>query len=141
MDIKTDLQLNQFAQNLLPIEEILASFSTLDASLKNTYLNNLVDLIIQSKPALEDVPVAIEKSQLKSTHTPCVLLKKGIDQHHLRKIANLPETEQSKVLVLLLHLFKIAYLRRFLVEKDLPHKWWYWDLSVPENVERVLLKG
>jgi Family of unknown function (DUF5958) len=140
MNLQIELQLNQFAQGLLPIDELLTYFSSLDASLKGSYLSHLIGLIIQSKPVIEDVPMAIEESQLKPNYTPCVLMKKGVAQHHLRKIAELPEDEQPKVLVLFLHLFKVSYLRRFLMEKDLPHKWWYWDLSVPENVERVLLR-
>jgi hypothetical protein len=93
---------------------------------------------MQSKPEEGDIEPAIIKSDLKSTFTPCVLLKKGVANHNLKKIINLPEYELTKAFVLLLNLFKVAYERRFIDEKDNPHKWWYWELSDHEKLEKVM---
>lgn len=98
-------------------------------------------MIIQSKPQVKDIELAIEDSGLKPTYTPCVLLKKGIAKHNLQKIVNLPEEEYMKSFVLLLSLFKAGYKRRFNIEKDNPDKWWYWDLSDSRNVEMILNKA
>ena len=35
-------------------------------------------------------------------------------------------------------LFRIAYYRRFIEEKNNPYKWWYWDLSDAKNIELAL---
>ncbi len=67
-----------------------------------------------------------------------MLLSKGVANHNLQKIAELPESELNKALLLLLGLFKISYQRRFKEEKNHPDKWWYWDLSDEHTVEIIL---
>lgn len=57
-----------------------------------------------------------------------VVKKKG-ENTHLESVIRLPESEFSKVILLLLSLFRIACYRRFLLERNHPDKWWYWDLS------------
>ena len=133
-----ELELNQYAQSLIERECILARFEQMDGDEKKAYLNNLITLITQSKPVNADIEMAIENSGLKRTYTPCVLLQKDVKYYNLSRIIELPEYESVKVLLLLLSLFKIAYNRRFLVEKNVPHKWWYWDLSDKKTVERII---
>lgn len=94
---------------------------------------------MQLKPKEEDIEVAITNSGLKPTFTPCVLIRKGIANHNLLKLIELPENELQKSFVLLLNLFKVAYERRFELEKDNPGKWWYWDLSDKEKIEMLML--
>jgi len=101
-------------------------------------LKEILNLIIQSKVKDSDIEEAIRDSKLKPTYTPCAMLKKGVSPHLLEKLICLEKQELSKVFLLLLSLFKIAYLRRYLIEKNLPSKWWYWDLSNEKNVETIL---
>ena len=133
-----ELELNQYAQSLIERECILARFEQMDGDEKKVYLNNLITLITQSKSVNADIEMAIENSGLKRTYTPCVLLQKDVKYYNLSRIIELPEYESVKSLLLLLSLFKIAYNRRFLVEKNVPHKWWYWDLSDKKTVERII---
>ncbi len=138
MKLEDQVLVNQFGQGLIAIDQLTADFSLLEIMTKRKFLNELLFLIMQSKPEEGDIEPAIIKSDLKSTFTPCVLLKRGAANHNLKKIVNLPEYELTKAFVLLLSLFKIAYERRFNDEKDNPHKWWYWDLSDHEKLEKIM---
>lgn len=129
--------INLYAQGLTSSDILLSTFSTFDLAEKRSYLRGLIGLIQQSKPNADDIEPAITESSLKPTFTPCVLLKKGVESHCLERIAALPEAELNKALLLLLALFKIAYLRRFIAEKNSPSKWWYWDFSDEKNYESV----
>lgn len=92
---------------------------------------------MQSKPTNDDIQPAISASKLKPTFTPCVLLRKGVATHNLNCIIELPENELTKAYTLLLSLFRIAYGRRYDVEKGHPGKWWYWNLSDEDNIEAI----
>lgn len=138
MSIEQEILINKYGQSLVLIEVLIDEYKRLTSSEKKGYLCHLVTLIIQSKPKDSDVPHAIENSCLKKTFTPCVLLRTGGVKHHdLKKIIELPDYESEKSLVLLLNLFKIAYNRRFQMEKNNPNKWWYWDLSNEKTVESI----
>ncbi len=138
MKLEDEILVNKFGQGLVAIEQLTEEFRLLEMFKKKEFLNDFLYLIKQSKPKKEDIEPAIIDSGLKSTFTPCVLLKKGVANHDLEKLVNLPENELTKAFVLLLSLFKIAYKRRFTVEKNNPDKWWYWDLSDNEKVEIIM---
>ena len=79
MIIEHEILINQYGQDLLSLEELMEiSFLNLSTEYQRVYLNDVVNLIIQSKPKNEDISLAIEISQLKETYTPCVLLNKGM---------------------------------------------------------------
>jgi len=132
-----EILINKYGQELINIEQLLNLYESFDLTSKKLFLNEMLFLILQSKPIEGDIEPAIINSSLKSTYTPCVLLKKGVANHNLEKLINLPENELTKVFVLLLNLFKIAYNRRFVIEKDKPDKWWYWDLSDEININKI----
>ncbi len=140
MELKLELLINKYGQDIINNEILLSIFNNFDSVVKKEFLNDFLFLICQSKPLNADIDVSINESGLKSTYTPCVLLKKGLNMSNLQKIINLPENELSKAFLLLLSLFRIAYRRRFLQEKNNPNKWWYWDLSDQKNIDKVLLR-
>ncbi|NDV80439.1 DUF5958 family protein [Bacteroides sp. 51] len=134
-----ELLINQYAQEVIAIELILKRFNELTLDEKREYLSLFIGyFIIQSKPFDSDIPKAIEESKLKPTYTPCIMIKKGVATHNLLTISKLPEDELNKVLRLFLSIFKIAYLRRYEEEKENTNKWWYWDLSDKNNVDKIL---
>ena len=137
--LRTDkaITINQYGQGLINSEILIDEFLDFELIEKRNYLKEIIALILQSKPQEEDIQPAILESKLRATYTPCVLLTKGISNHHLQKIVELPETELKKALLLLLGLFKISYQRRFQAEKNNPGKWWYWDLSDQNNIKRI----
>ena len=135
MNLTQEILLNKYAQGVESKEIVLNTFYDMSLKDKLEYLKDLSNLIIQSKPVGGDVDLAILDSELKQTYTPCVLLQKGITMNNLFKIIELPENEIQKVIILFLSLFKVSYSRRFLIEKNHPNKWWYWDLSKIEEEE------
>lgn len=137
MKIKYEILVNKYGQGLINIKQLLNLFGDFDMSSQKVFLNEMLFLILQSKPKEEDIEPAIINSSLKATYTPSVLLKKGVANHNLEKLTTLPKDELTKAFVLLLNLFRIAYQRRFAVEKGNPDKWWYWDLSDETNINRI----
>ena len=138
MKIEDEILFNQFGQGVQSEEKLIEKFEPLDINEKRAFLREIEYLIIQSKVRVDDIDEAIEIGKLKSTFTPCVILKKGLNHGNFEKVINLPENELGKVYKLFINLFKVGYYRRFLAEKGDPNKWWYWDLSNDRNVERVL---
>src|ERR1035437_4745850 len=136
--IEDEILINKYGQGLLSNELLINKFSSFDLDSKNTFLNKIIYLIMQSKAKDEDINPAISESNLKSTYTPCVILRMGVANSNLLKIISLPENELNKAFILLLNLFKIAYQRRFKEEKDNPNKWWYWDLSDEKNIQKII---
>ncbi len=137
MKIEHKILVNKYGQGLVNTEQLLDLFGRFDFDFQKVFLNEILFLILQSKPKKEDIVPAIMNSGIKPTYTPCVLLKKGVANHNLEKLVKLPDNELKKTFVLLLSLFKIAYMRRFVVEINNPDKWWYWDLSDEANINRI----
>jgi len=117
MKLEQEILVNQYGQGIVDIEKLISLLECLSNENKRLFLNDLLYLIMQSKPMDEDINEAIIESGLKPTYTPCVLLKKGVAVYNLKKIIELPNNELEKVITLLLVLFKIAYRRRFEKEK------------------------
>ena len=140
LKIEDTIPINQYAQGVIGHASLLNLFATFNLEEKRNYLKEVAALVMQSKPKEEDIEPAIVASNLKSTYTPCILLRKGVANHNLQKIIGLPDNEQEKGFILLLNLFKIAYKRRFEQEKNNPDKWWYWDLSDNEKINAILSK-
>lgn len=140
MKIEDEILVNKYGQNLILVEQLTEIFDSLDLPQKKSFLNDILYLIMQSKPKDEYIEPAILESKLKTTYTPCILIKKGVANHNLQKILELPENELKKAFILLLSLFKIAYKRRFEIEKNNPNKWWYWDLSDNIKIEMIMKK-
>ena len=136
MAFNDDLEINMYAQGLVEADYLIVMFNTFSLEQKHLYLRHILFFIGQSKPSEDDISSVIEISRLRPTFTPCVLLKKGVKYHNLIKIAELSENELVKSLILLLSLFRIAYLRRFKQEMN-SYKWWYWDFSDPKNIEKA----
>lgn len=141
MDLEYEILINKYGQGLVNKEPLLQFFKSLEEISQKAILNDMLFLIQQSKAKDDDIDLAILNSGLKSTYTPCVLLKKGVLNYNLERIINLPKQEMTKVFLLLLSLFREAYQRRFLMEKNNPEKWWYWDLSDESNISRIRRNG
>jgi transcription initiation factor IIE alpha subunit len=138
MKIENEILVNKYAQSAIDIEELILIFNDFNLEEKKEYLHDLLFFILQSKANDDDIEPAIEKSKLRRTYTPCVLIQKGVTTNNLKRLINLPENELNKSLILLLNLFQIAYMKRFETEKKDLYKWWYWDLSNEENIEAIL---
>ena len=139
MKIEDEIRINQYGQDLIEIELFINQFKDLDLEEKRLFLEHIIYyFILQSKVVDADITEAIAISKLKSTCTPCIMLKKGVAAHNLELIIKLPEDELKKAFILLLSLFKIGYKRRFQLENGRPSKWWYWDLSDEKNIVSII---
>lgn len=138
MNLPEEIALNQFGQGLCPHAELLGYFHSLPADAQRHHLQELTDLIRQSKAHLADIDPAIAESGLRPTYTPCVVLRTDGLVVGLARLLGLPITERDRTYHLLLYVFKQAYQRRFAAEKNDPNKWWYWDLSAPDTIASLL---
>lgn len=137
MNLEQEIQFNQFGQGVYEETKLIGQFESLDIESKRSMLRDVENLIMQSKSTIDDIDKAISKSRLKPTFTPCIVIKKGLNYGNFQKIISLPENELTKAFRLFIYLFKEGYHRRYLKEKEDPNKWWYWDLSNDENLERI----
>ncbi len=126
--------LNQTAQGVRPLAELIQWFEMQHRDHQRRILSELCDMIQHSRPRQDDGVQAIKNSGLKPTFTPCILLSRGTDIVRLRKVASLPEAERTKAMILLLNLFRISDNRRQSQEgADEPElHWWHEDLSDPK---------
>jgi hypothetical protein len=138
MTLEEQVAVNQFGQGVRSRESLLLYFSKMSEVRKRDYLTYLSDLIWQSKPVEGDIEQAIIDSLLKPTYTPCVVLRTHRLKIGLNQLVKLPVDELEKVYRLMLSLFKEAYQRRFQKEGGHSGKWWYWDLSTDDAIERIL---
>lgn len=137
MSIEVQILINKFGQDLITFQSVINYFSSLDRDNQKKFLTGLGHLLIQSKAQDSDIDNAITLGQLKPTFTPCVKIRKGVKGNVLQELIDLPDNETNKVLVLFLALYKIAYKRLLVNEKDNPSKWWFQDLSNEEFVNRI----
>lgn len=137
MNLEQEIQFNQFGQGVCEETKLIGQFESLDIESKRSLLRDVENLIMQSKSTIDDIDKAISKSGLKPTFTPCIVIKKGLNYGNFQKIISLPENELTKAFRLFIYLFKEGYHRRYLDEKGDPNKWWYWDLSNDENLEKI----
>lgn len=138
MTFEEEILLNKYGQGLISPLILIDEFNEKDLPSKRNYLEDIIYyFILQSKAVESDISTAIEMSGLKHTYTPCIMIRKGLDSHNLELIAKLPNNEISKVFILFISIFKVAYQRKFLTEKNNPNKWWYWDLSNEENLDQI----
>lgn len=108
-----EININRAAQGFIDRDQIVRWFKLLPPESKMEALNNLHYCVKQSHPIKGEVEMAISLSQLKSTFTPCILLKSvDIPEKIFNKIIALPEDEQEKSFLLLLSLFTVADKRR-----------------------------
>jgi hypothetical protein len=133
------VRLNQYAQGIRPLEEATAWFAALALEQKRSFVRELAAMIGQAHPTPEDVLAAVERSGLKPTYTPSVLMTRGPFKVQAAKVAALPEQEQDRAFVLFLALLGISDRRRR--DEDCAQgcsHWWHRDLSDELTVRRIL---
>jgi len=139
MNAENFILLNQYAQGVRKIEDGKDWFSNLSSDEQLLILRELSNLILQAGASINDVNEAIQKSRLKATFTPCVLLQKGSLKIQLSKVLALPFSEYAKVFSLFISLLSIADTRRRNTKcKNGCSHWWHKDLSNDEIVRQIL---
>lgn len=130
MDKDSDIRINRLAQGLESIEAGLIWFRNLGSAKQGEVLRTIASFITQAGAREEDVPTAIERSSLRATYTPIVLLSRGSLKMQLPKVVNLPLEEREKAFRLLIALLAIAdeRRRRTTCANGCSH-WWHQDLG------------
>ncbi|TQF42634.1 hypothetical protein UNPF46_04640 [Bradyrhizobium sp. UNPF46] len=138
MNIDEEILLNQLAQGIVSDREGEVWFQAHSLDEKRRVLRGLNVVILQASPREEDAATAISKAQLKTTLTPCVIVKRPNLKVQLAKLATLPEPELTQSFRLLIKLLAVADKRRR-EEKplDLENHWWHRDLADPNVVNEI----
>ncbi len=138
MKIDDQILLNRLAQCLVDISEGQRWFDGLGENKRRDVLRELNLMIANASPRPGDIPDAIADSGLKSTYTPCVLLRTGEIRTQLAKIVGLPENELVKAFRLLISLLGVCDSRRRREKPVEPKEhWWHRDLNDPTVVAEI----
>ncbi|OCQ91659.1 hypothetical protein BCD67_09125 [Oscillatoriales cyanobacterium USR001] len=138
MNLADEITINQIRQELISQEDTKNWFSSFPPQYQQEILQWLSYIVIQAGAREEDVALAIVKSKLRPTYTPCVLIGKGRLKEQLVKIVQLPTSEFMKAFLLLMSLFAIADARRYnkYCQDGCSH-WWHRDLSDRQTLDEI----
>lgn len=133
------VRLNQYAQSIMPLDQARAWFETLGGEERLAVLQQLAVLAQEARAVAGDIPEALQRSTVKKTATPWVLVMAGPLRAQIAKVVHLPAAEQPKSFLVLLSLFAVADARRRRDEcaQGCKH-WWHRDLSDAATVHEIL---
>lgn len=138
MNLDDAITLNQIQQKLISQEDAKNWFLSFPIADRHEILKWLCDMAIQARARDEDISLAITKSKLRPTYTPCVLLSKGRLKEQMVKVLKLPPSEFLKAFVLLVSLLGIADARRYSKDcQDGCSHWWHRDLSDRQILDEI----
>jgi hypothetical protein len=110
--VDVGIYLNRLAQGLEPLDRGIEWFEQQSAEQQVNIIRELVYFVYQSHPLPSEVSAAVERSALKPTFTPCVLMLKPDFMKRLTSLANLKADEHMKSFRLLVAMLDIADSRR-----------------------------
>jgi hypothetical protein len=120
---------NKMAQGLLARRDGISWFAARTEDENRTLLRELSILILEAGATSEDVPASIQRSGIKATVTPAVLLSRQPLRGQLAKIANLPVAEFPKAFQLFVALLAVADERRREHDKVVGCSHWWHHLA------------
>jgi len=138
MKIRDLVILVKYAQGAVVFDSFYSFLKFLKPPERKIFLSQIVELT--GHFAMDDsaAELAIRESGLTDSCAACLLLKEGIYESQLEKIAELPESELEFSFKLLLTLFSIGYQEVYQKHKNAPTKFWYWDYSDVENTYKFV---
>ena len=138
MNLADEITINQIQQELISQEDAKNWFLSFPTAGQQDILQRLSYMTIQAGVGEEDVSLAITKSKLRATYTPCVLLSKGRLKEQMAKLLKLPPSESIKTFFLLINLLAIADGRRYCKYcQDGCSHWWHRDLSDRKILDEI----
>ena len=130
MNLADEIAINQIQQELISQQDATNWFLSFPTETQQDILQRLSYMALQAGTRETDVSLAIAKSKLRPTYTPCVLLSKGRLKEQMAKLLKLPASEFIKAFFLLISLLAIADARRYSKYcQDGCSHWWHRDLS------------
>ncbi|MBD0342699.1 MAG: hypothetical protein ICV61_18040, partial [Microcoleus sp. Co-bin12] len=104
MNLADEITLNKIQQELISQEDAKKWFLRFPTEYQQEILQRLSYMTLQAGAREEDVCLAIAKSKLRPTYTPCVLLSRGRLKEQMAKLLKLPPSEFIKTFFLLMSL-------------------------------------
>ena len=101
MNLADEITINQIKQELISQEDAKNWFLSFPTEGQQEILQWLSYMTLQARAREEDVSLAIAKSKLRPTYTPCVLLSRGRLKEQMAKLLKLPPSESIKTFFLL----------------------------------------
>ncbi|MFC9227420.1 DUF5958 family protein [Streptomyces decoyicus] len=108
--------INEIAQGILPLEEGVKWFSSLEQVEKKAVLHEIVRYVMQAHATTQDGREGLSLSGVKSTMTPAVLIVREPLLERMGTIINLPPAEYTNSFRVLISTFAVADTRRREVE-------------------------
>lgn len=138
MNLADEIKINQIQQELISQEDAKNWFLSFPTAYQQEILQWLSYMVLQAGAREEDVSLAIAKSKLRPTYTPCVLLTRGRLKEQMAKLLKLPPSESIKTFFLLMSLLAIADARRYCkyCHYGCSH-WWHRDLSDRKILDEI----
>ena len=138
MNLADEITINQIKQELISQEDAKNWFLSFSTEAQQEILQRLSYMTLQAGAREEDVSLAIAKSKLRPTYTPCVLLSKERLKEQMAKLLKLPPSEFIKAFFLLISLLAIADARRYCKYcQDGCSHWWHRDLSERKILDEI----
>jgi len=138
MNLADEITLNKIQQELISQEDAKKWFLRFPTEYQQEILQRLSYMTLQAGAREEDVSLAIAKSKLRPTYTPCVLLSRGRLKEQMAKLLKLPPSESIKTFFLLVSLLAIADARRYCKYcQDGCSHWWHRDLSDRKVLDKI----
>ena len=138
MNLADEITLNKIQQELISQEDAKKWFLRFPTEYQQEILQRLSYMTLQAGAREEDVSLAIAKSKLRPTYTPCVLLSRGRLKEQMAKLLKLPPSEFIKTFFLLMSLLAIADARRYCKYcQDGCSHWWHRDLSDRKVLDKI----
>jgi len=138
MNLSDEIAINQIQQELISQQDAKNWFLSFPTEAQQDILQRLSYMTIQAGAQEKDVSLAIAKSKLRPTYTPCVLLSKGRLKEQMAKLLKLPASEFIKAFFLLISLLAIADARRYSKYcQDGCNHWWHRDLSDRKVLDEI----
>ncbi|WP_432097358.1 DUF5958 family protein [Streptomyces sp. bgisy100] len=108
----SERMINEVAQELRSLEEGVEWFSALGLEQQESALHEIVLYLMQAHVTVEDGRKGLEKSGVKATMTPAVLIVREPILERIGKIAGLPQQEYLKAFRVLMSTFAVTDTRR-----------------------------
>lgn len=107
-----EISINKIAQGIISLEQGMEWFQSSDEKTRTEIMKTLDLCIYQSHPNKEDIEKGIVASGLKTTYSPCVLIRVKPFNEVRRKVLRMSGIDQTRSFKLFVNVFSVADERR-----------------------------
>ena len=136
--------LNQYAQKIISKNDVIDWYALFEEADRQSIVKSIWSLALQAQVVENDVLLAAKTANLKSTHTPTIMLLKGKDPFRNRgyNLSKLKGTTLNQAFEIVLECFVLAEQRRKSKEDSTNcNHWWHKDLSNKEIINEILSRN